>query len=148
MPVRVIVLPVVALGTSHGGRPVMVQLYPAVPPATAQTVENCVPTATAPVGARQPILSWDAAETLIVMVCEAVSGVGKLLSVTATMRLYEEGGDGGTVPVRMTVAPVFAESVSHDAPPAVHLRPPVPPNAEQVIEYGRLAAPNRRAQSN
>ena len=36
----------------------------------------------------------------------------------------------------MTVVPVFAESVSHDAPEAVHLKPPVPPNAEQVIEYG------------
>ena len=34
------------------------------------------------------------------------------------------------------MVPVFAESVSHDAPEAVHLNPPVPPDAEQVTEYG------------
>ena len=91
MPARVIVLPVVALGTSHGGRLEKSSYIPRVPPATAQTVEYCVPDATAPVGARQPNFSTEAAETLIVMVCEAVSGVGKPLSVTVTMSYTRKG---------------------------------------------------------
>ncbi len=95
-----------------------------------------MPDGTAPAGARQPNFSTEVVERLIVMVCEAVCGVGKPLSVTVTARVYEEGGDGGTIPLRMTVVPVFAESVSHDAPEEVHLNPPVPPDAEQETEYG------------
>ncbi len=80
-------LPVIALGTSQVGRVEKLQLYPGVPPVTAQTVEYCVPDATEPVGARQPNFSTDVVAMLIVMVCEAVCGVGRPLSVTVAMRL-------------------------------------------------------------
>ena len=70
------------------------------------------------------------------MVCEAVSAVRVVLSVTVGVMLKELGGGEGTVPVMVMLAPVVPLGESHAGRPAkVQLYPGVPPDAVQVAEY-------------
>lgn len=125
--------PMVALGESHDGRPAKFQLYPGAPPDAVQLAEYGLP-AKAPLGTIQ--LTFSLGTTEIAMVCEAVSAVRVVLSVTVAVMLKELGGGEGTVPVRVTLAPVVPLGESHAGRPAkVQLYPGVPPDAVQVAEY-------------
>ncbi len=125
--------PLFALGESHDGRPGYVQLYAGNPPEAVQVTEYGVP-AMAPLGTVQLMFSLGTMLIAIVWVANCFGCVA--LSLTVGVKMKPLGGDEGTVPVMVMVAPVVPLGESHDGMPGKpQVYPGVPPDAVQVAEY-------------